>query len=69
MPYSNTVRAKEMQYRSFQSRTRTEYARFTLVIIEKKNPVKSYNIVDRYVAFATDMPCNSSRDILDAMYD
>ena len=44
-------------------------AEFTLVIIEKENPVKSDNIEDRYVAFATNIPCNSSQDILDVMSD
>ena len=65
MPYSNTARAKERQYQNFQSRTRKECAEFTLVIIEKENPVKSDDIIDRYVAFATNMPCNRSQDILD----
>ena len=44
-------------------------AEFTLVIIEKENPVKSDDIIDRYVAFATNMPCDISQDILDSMTD
>ena len=46
-----------------------ECAKFTLVIIKKEDSVKSDDIIDRYVAFATNMPCDSSQDILDSMSD
>ena len=39
------------------------------MIIEKENPVKSDDIIDRYVTFAANMPCDSSQDILDSMTD